>query len=365
LIIGGSGDRGVVAACSYESRYFGVYSGMPMRLARQLCPDAIIISGDMDAYSKYSRSVTEIIAESSPVFEKSSIDEFYIDVTGMDRFFGCYKWGSWLRKRIIHESGLPISMGLSINKLVSKVATGESKPNGQRHILEGHEKTFLDPLPIRKIPMVGEKTGQFLIEMGIRTVHTLRLMPIEMLQAAFGKNGTELWKRANGIDHSPVIPHSEQKSISTEMTFESDTIDVKMMKSVITAMVEKIAFQLRKEQKLTSCIAVKIRYSNFENVSMQRKIAYTSSDKTLIYQALELFEKLYTKRLLIRLVGVRFSGLVHGNYQITLFDDTIGDINLHSAMDRMKVKYGPKSVIRAVTLDTSNRIRMNQNLFKG
>ena len=365
LIIGGSGDRGVVAACSYESRYFGVYSGMPMRLARQLCPDAIIISGDMDAYSKYSRSITEIIAESSPLFEKSSIDEFYIDATGMDRFFGCYKWGSWLRKRIIHESGLPISMGLSINKLVSKVATGESKPNGQRHILEGHEKTFLDPLPIRKIPMVGEKTGQFLMEMGIKTVHTLRLMPIEMLQAAFGKNGTELWKRANGIDHSPVIPHSEQKSISTEMTFESDTIDVKMMKSVITAMVEKIAFQLRKEQKLTSCIAVKIRYSNFENVSMQRKIAYTSSDKTLIYQALELFDKLYTKRLLIRLVGVRFSGLVHGNYQITLFDDTIGDINLHSAMDRMKVKYGPRSVIRAVTLDTSNRIRMNQNLFKG
>jgi DNA polymerase-4 len=213
--------------------------------------------------------------------------------------------------------------------------------------------------------MVGEKTGQFLMEMGIKTVHTLRLMPIEMLQAAFGKNGTELWKRANGIDHSPVVPHSEQKSISTEMTFESDTIDVKMMKSVITAMVEKIAFQLRKEQKLTSCIAVKIRYSNFENVSMQRKIAYTSSDRTLIHQALELFDRLYTKRLLIRLVGVRFSGLVHGNYQITLFDDTISDINLHSAMDRMKVKYGPKSVIRAVTLDTSNRIRMNQNLFKG
>jgi len=365
LIIGGSGDRGVVAACSYESRHFGVYSGMPMRLARQLCPDAIIISGDMDAYSKYSRSITEIIAESSPLFEKSSIDEFYIDVTGMDRFFGCYKWGSWLRKKIIHESGLPISMGLSINKLVSKVATGESKPNGQRHILEGHEKIFLDPLPIRKLPMVGEKTGQFLMEMGISTVHTLRLMPIEMLQAAFGKNGTELWKRANGIDHSPVVPHSEQKSISTEMTFESDTIDVKMMKSVITAMVEKIAFLLRKEQKLTSCIAVKIRYSNFENVSMQRKIAYTSSDKTLIHQALELFDKLYAKRLLIRLVGVRFSGLVHGNYQINLFDDTISDINLHSAMDRMKVKYGPKSVIRAVTLDTSNRIRMNQNLFKG
>lgn len=365
LIIGGTGDRGVVASCSYEARHFGVHSAMPMRLARQLCPDAIVISGDMDAYSKYSRLITEIIADTSPLFEKSSIDEFYIDVTGMDRFFGCFQWGSWLRKKIITESGLPISMGLSINKLVSKVATGESKPNGQRHILEGHEKKFLDPLPIRKIPMVGEKTGQFLMDMGIHTVRTLRLMPIEMLQAAFGKNGTGLWKRANGIDHSPVVPYSERKSISTEMTFESDSIDVKMMKSIMTAMVEKITFQLRKEQKLTSCIAVKIRYSNFENVSIQRKIAYTSSDKTLISQALELFDKLYTKRLLIRLIGVRLSGLVYGNYQINLFEDTIEDIRLHTAMDRMKVKYGAKAVIRAVTLDASHRVRINQNLFKG
>ena len=172
-------------------------------------------------------------------------------------------------------------------------------------------------------------------------------------------------KRANGIDHSPVVPHSERKSISTEMTFESDSIDVKMMKSIMTAMVEKITFQLRKEQKLTSCIAVKIRYSNFENTSMQRRIAYTSSDKTLIIQALELFDKLYTKRLLIRLIGVRLSGLVHGNYQINLFDDTIEDIRLHTAMDRMKVKYGAKAIIRAVTLDASHRVRINQNLFKG
>lgn len=365
LIIGGTGDRGVVASCSYESRKFGVHSAMPMRLALQLCPDAIVISGDMDAYSKYSHMITEIIGVEAPLFEKASIDEFYIDVTGMDRFFGCYEWGSELRKKIISESGLPLSMGLSINKLVSKVATSESKPNGQRQILRGHETAFLDPLPIRKIPMIGEKTGQFLMDMGIRQVHTLRMMPMEMLQAAFGKNGTTLWKRANGIDETPVVPYSERKSISTEMTFETDSIDVRMMKSVITAMVEKIAFQLRKEQKLTSCIAVKIRYSNFENVSMQRQIPYTSSDKTLIRHALELFDKLYSRRLLIRLVGVRFSGLVHGHYQIDLFEDTEEDIRLHVAMDRMKIKYGPRAVIRAVTLDMGNRVRVNNNMFRG
>ncbi|HLF34110.1 MAG TPA: hypothetical protein VI583_07730, partial [Cyclobacteriaceae bacterium] len=213
--------------------------------------------------------------------------------------------------------------------------------------------------------MIGPKTGQFLIDMGIRFIRTLRLMPMEMMQAAFGKNGVMLWKRANGIDETPVIPYSERKSISTEMTFDTDTIDVKMLKSVITAMVEKVAYQLRQDQKLTSCIAVKIRYSNFENVSMQRQLPYTSSDKVLIDHALELFEKLYAKRLLIRLVGVRLSGLVHGSYQITLFDDTVEDIRLHEALDLMKNKYGPKAVIRAVTLDTSSRIRINNNLFKG
>ena len=365
LIIGGSSDRGVVASCSYEARRFGVHSAMPIRFARQLCPDAIIISGDMDAYSRYSGMITDIIREEAPLFEKASIDEFYIDATGMDRFFGCYQWGTGLRKKIIRESGLPISMGLSVNKLVSKVATDESKPNGQLQIQFGHEKEFLDPLPVQKLPMVGPKTSQFLIDMGIRTVRTLRCMPREVMEAAFGKNGTALWKRANGIDESPVVPYSERKSISTEMTFDSDTIDVKMLKSVLTAMVEKITYQLRRERKLTSCVGVKIRYSNFENASMQHRIPYTSSDKILIGHAMELFDKLYSKRLLIRLVGVTLSSLVPGNYQINLFDDTVEDIRLHEALDRMKIKYGARAVIRAVTLDTTSRIRVNNNLFKG
>ena len=365
LIIGGSSDRGVVASCSYEARRFGIHSAMPIKFARQLCPDAIIISGDMDAYSRYSRMITDIIAQSAPLFEKASIDEFYIDVTGMDRFFGCYQWGTELRRKITRESGLPLSMGLSVNKLVSKVATDESKPNGQKQVLYGHEKEFLDPLPVQKLPMIGPKTGQFLIDMGIKIIRTLRLMPPEVMQAAFGKNGVMLWKRANGIDETPVIPYSERKSISTEMTFDADTIDVNMLKSVITAMVEKVAYQLRQDKKLTSCIAVKIRYSNFETVSMQHQLPYTSSDKVLIRHAQELFDKLYAKRLLIRLVGVRLSGLVHGNYQINLFDDTVEDIRLHEALDRMKIKYGPRAVIRAVTLETSSRLRINNNLFKG
>lgn len=365
LIIGGKSDRGVVAACSYEARLFGVHSAMPMKLALQLCPDAVVISGDVDAYSIHSKIVTEIIREQAPLFEKSSIDEFYLDLTGMDRFFGCYKWSTELRQKIIKETHLPISMGLSINKLVSKVATGESKPNGQRQVERGFEGDFLAPLSIRKIPMIGKKTADFFYEMGITKVKTLREMPVGMLVATFGKNGQIIWNKAHGIDNSPVVPYVERKSISTESTFETDSIDVKKMKSILTAMVEKLAFKLRSEKKLCACISVKIRYSDFETTSKQLHIPHTSSDKVLIDKALGLFDKLYTRRVLIRLIGIRLSKLAHGNYQISLFDDTQEEINLFEATDRIKTKYGAGALMRASTLDAGSRLRYDFNSFSG
>ncbi len=365
LIIGGKSDRGVVAACSYETRRFGVHSAMPMKLALQLCPDAIVISGDAEAYGRFSSMVTEIIRERAPLFEKSSIDEFYLDLTGMDRFFGCYKWSTELRSKIMKETHLPISMGLSVNKLVSKVATGECKPNGQKQIERGLEQDFLAPLSIRKIPMIGKKTADFFYEMGITKVKTLRDMPVRMLEATFGKNGRIIWNKAHGIDNTPVVPYVERKSMSTESTFESDSIDVKRMKSILTAMVEKLAFQLRSEQKLCSCIAVKIRYSDFETTSKQIHVPYTSSDKVLIKNVLELFDKLYNRRVLVRLIGVRFSKLAHGNYQINLFEDTQEEISLFEAMDKMKLKYGAGALMRASTLDTGSRYHYTFNSFSG
>jgi len=365
LIVGGRSGRGVVAACSYEARRFGIHSAMPMRLALQLCPDALVISGDMEAYTRFSKIVTEIISNQAPLFEKSSIDEFYLDLTGMDRYFGSYKWAAELRQKIIDETHLPISMGLSINKLVSKVATNEVKPNGQYHVPRGEEENFLAPMPIRKIPMIGKKTAEFLYEMGITHVKTLREMPVEMLEAAFGKSGRILWNKAHGIDESPVISYHEQKSMSTETTFETDTININMIRSILTAMAEKLAFKLRGEHKLTSCLSVKIRYTDFETVSKQIHIPYTCSDKILIDHALELFDKLYTRRILIRLVGVRLSKLVNGNYQISLFDDTEEEIRLFAAMDRIKTKYGSGSLMRASTLSVGNRIRQDHKIFTG
>jgi DNA polymerase-4 len=365
LIVGGQSRRGVVAACSYEARHFGVHSAMPMHLALQLCPDAKVISGDMEAYSLHSHLVTEIIADSAPMFEKASIDEFYIDASGMDKFLGAFKWALELRKRIIKESGLPISMAMSVNKTVSKIATGEFKPDAKKLIPAGTEKDFLSPLAVEKIPGIGNQTASFLHDMGVRTIATLRDMPLKFLISAFGKNGISLWSKANGIDHALVVPYSEQKSISTESTFGEDTIDVKRLKSILIAMVEKVAFQLREQKKLTSCVTVKIRYSNFDTETKQIHVPYTSSDHILLCTVLELFDKLYNRRMLIRLVGVRLSNLVHGNQQISLFDDTEEDINLYEAMDFIKHKHGVEKLVRATTMGVSSRVRMEMNMFNG
>jgi DNA polymerase-4 len=365
LIIGGSSRRGVVAACSYESRKFGVHSAMPMYLALQLCPDAKVISGDMEAYSNASHDITEMISENAPSFEKASIDEFYIDASGMDKYFGAFKWAVEMRRKIIKETKLPISLGMSVNKLVSKVATGEFKPNAEKQILPGAEKDFLAPLAVEKIPMIGKQTSSFLYDMGVRTVQTLRDMPVQFLMSAFGKNGRAIWNKAHGIDDTPVVPYSEQKSISTESTFDSDTIDVNRLKSILIAMVEKVAFNLREQKKLTSCVTVKIRYANFDTETKQIHIPYTASDHILIHTVHELFNKLYNRRMLIRLVGVRLSNLVHGNYQISLFDDTAEDINLYQAIDFIKHKHGVEKLMRANTIEVNNRVRMEMNMFNG
>jgi len=341
ILVGGIGDRGVVAACSYETRSFGVHSGMPMKMARNLCPEATVIRGEGGVYSQHSKEVTEIIREAVPVFEKASIDEFYADLSGMDRFQGSsYKMAQELRKRIKKEAGLPISFGLSANKLVSKVATGTAKPDNERKIEFGTEKSFLAPMLVKKIPMVGEKTNQILYNLGIKHVKTIQEMPVEMMAKVLGKNGVVLWNRANGIDETPIIPFHERKSISNERTFGKDTGDVKRMREMIRAMAENLAYQLRNGEKLTSCISVKIRYSDFNTFSKQLKIPYTSADHLLIPQVEKLFEQLHNRRMMVRLVGVTFSDLAGGNYQINIFDDSEEKLNLYQAMDFLRNRYG-------------------------
>jgi DNA polymerase-4 len=350
VIIGGTSGRSVVASCSYEARKYGVHSAMPMKMALMLCSDAIVIKGDIEVYSKYSKMVTDIIAEKAPVYEKVSIDEHYIDITGMDRFFGCLKWTKELRQSILKNTGLPISFGLSVNKTVSKIATGEAKPNGEKEVPATLVKPFLYPLPIKKIPMIGDRTYHLLRSMGIATIGTLSMIPPEMIEKVLGRNGIEIWKKANGIDTAPVKPYSERKSISTETTFDEDTTDIKKLNDILVGMVERTAFDLRRRQRLTSCVTVKIRYSNFDTHTLQKRIPYTSFDHKLIEVARELFLKLYQRRMLIRLIGIKLSHLIQGTPQLDLFEDTPSTVNLYRAVDMLRNRYGKRSVIRAIGL---------------
>ncbi|MEO7313442.1 MAG: DNA polymerase IV [Chitinophagaceae bacterium] len=350
VVVGGHSDRAVVAACSYETRKYGVHSAMPMKQALRLCPEAIVVKGSMADYSRYSRMVTDIINQKMPLVEKASIDEFYADLTGMDKFFGCYQYTKELKQQIIAETGLPVSFALASNKLISKIATNEAKPNGEIEILSGTEKTYLAPMVIEKMPMVGERTKHSLQNIGIYTIGQMADTPIALLQKLLGKTGVSLWQKANGIDSGVVTPDHEQKSISSENTFEKDTIDQAFLLHETVRLVEKICYELRADKKFAGCLTIKIRYENFETVSKQTVIDFTSSDHIVIPQAKSLFQQLCTIGRPVRLIGVRFSRLINENYQLNLFRKDDATPSLYHAIDAVKQKFGAKMVQRAVSL---------------
>lgn len=344
VIIGSLSDRGVVTSCSYEARKFGVHSAMPARLARRLCPHGIWIRGSMDEYTKASHEITEIIQGEVPLLEKASIDEHYIDMTGMDKHYGTLKCAREIRAKVIKETGLPISFGLSVNKTVSKMATTECKPNGELSVEKGFVQPFLNPLSIRKIPGLGEKTFIKLSDMGIKKIHTLAQVRPEYLMSILGKNGVWLLQKAKGIDESPVIPYHEQKTIGTQCTFKQDSFDVETINHLLISMVMDLAFELRRKKRQAACITVTVRYSTFEEVTRQARIPYTALDGLLIKKTKELFKQIYQKRLLIRLVGVRLSNLVSGFEQIDLYSESEEQYSLCQAMDKMRRRFGPDSI---------------------
>ncbi len=347
LIVGGNSDRGVVAACSYEARKFGIHSAMPISTAKRLCPQATIIPGTRGQYSKYSRIVTEIISSRVPLMEKASIDEFYVDLRGMDRFFKPFEYIKQLREDIIRETGLPISFGMASNKMVAKIATDEAKPNGYLQVASGMEQAFLAPMKVNKIPGVGEQTYKSLLEMNINTIGDLSMQPVALLEKKFGKWGAELHKKSLGQHDGEVIPYHEAKSISSESTYEKDLIDETQMLSEIVRLTEKIGYELRQENKLAGVIAVKIRYPDFETTSRQASITYTCYDDELIVQAKELFHKLYRKGMPVRLLGVRLSELTNEAIQTNLFDNIGRKTELYKAIDEVKNRFGKNSIRKA------------------
>ena len=347
LIVGGSSGRGVVTSCSYEARHFGIHAGMPMTIALRRCPTAKVVKGDYEDYEKHSEIVTEIIAEEGPVFEKASIDEFYVDISGMDRYIGCLQWSKELWHRIRKETGLPLSAGLATNKLVSKVRAGEAKPNGSGWVETGQERSFLAPLPVRKIPSIGRETARKLSLLGIRKTGTLSQVPVELLEREFGKPGREIHRRANGIDHRPVVPYTERKSFSTETTFQTDTIDVEFLRRKLRDMTMKLAFDMRAAGKLTAGVTVKIRYTDFNTYTRSQRIKFTAHDQQLLPIADQLFQQLFTRRQCIRLIGIRFDRLAEGHTQLDLFADTQEDSRLMQALDRVRRRFGAGAVGKA------------------
>ncbi|MES2064891.1 MAG: DNA polymerase IV [Bacteroidota bacterium] len=355
VIIGGSADRGVVASCSYEARKFGVHSAMPTRQALKLCPHAIVIHGTHGRYSDASREVTQIIHNMVPLYQKSSVDEFYIDLSGMERFHDPYQLACELRQKVIRETGLPISFGMASGKTIAKMATNQAKPNGQLWIKHGQEKAFLAPLNIGKIPGLGESTCQKLYQYGIEKIGDLQRVNLKFLEAVFGKMGSYIYNKANGIDDSEIIPHSDRKSISTEHTFESDVKDMRTLENILVSMTEELAGKLRRENKVSSCLAIKIRYANFETHTQQQKIALTAAEHILIPGVKNLLKSAWNQHRPIRLIGVRLSNLCTGSYQINLFEDNEERIKLYQAMDNINFRFGDKTVCRAAGMEIGAR----------
>ncbi len=346
VIVGGK-ERGVVAACSYEARAFGIHSAMPSRKAQQLCPQAIFVKGKYSEYSRYSRWVTEIIASKAPLFEKASVDEFYLDLTGMDKFFDPLQWTIDLRQHIIKETGLPISFGLAANKLLAKIATNKAKPNGYLQIPFGKEKEFLSPLSASEIPGVGEQTKLILQAMGIFSINDIYKAGEKMLEEKLGKWGTDLWQKSQGIHHGEVSPFHEAKSISSENTFDENKSDLVFLQAELVRLTEKICFELRQDGKVAGCVAVKIRYPDFETCSKQTTISYTSADDEIIPIVKNLFLQLRKKGTAVRLLGVRLSDLTNDAVQTNLFSDAERKADLYKAIDGVKNRFGKVIVKRA------------------
>jgi len=355
VIIGGNAQRGIVASCSYEARKFGVHSGMSSRDAFKLCPDAISVRGNHERYSDYSRRVTKIIEEMVPLYQKASVDEFYIDLTGTDRYYDPYQLATQVRERIIKETKLPISFGLASGKTIAKMATNRAKPNGQLFVPHGSETAFLAPLPIRAIPGMGESTCKKLYDYGIEKIGELQKVELRFLETVFGKNGIWIYEKARGVDYGEIIPHSDRKSISTETTFNANVSDRRKLETTLVSMTEELSSKLRRENKLASCLAIKIRYANFETHTQQEKIPFTAAEHILIPGVKNLLTKAWEQNRPIRLIGVRLSQLTTGSYQINLFEDNETQINLYQAMDKINFKFGDKTVCRAAGMEVGTR----------
>lgn len=323
VIVGGRPDqRGIVTTASYEARKFGVHSAMPLRTAAKLCPHAIFLDGHHAKYSEWSDRVAKILAEFSPVVEMVSIDEAYLDLAGTERLYGPpLAAADKLLRTITKLTGLPCSAGLASTRLVAKVASDQCKPRGLLWIPAGQEARFLAPLPVRKIPGIGEVTERALRALGIEYVHQLAEHSQEKLEKVFGQWGTSLYRKARGRDSYEFVVDGEAKSISHNHTFNEDTSEVEQLEAMLSHLSQKACKRLRESGFSARTLTLTIRYTGFDTYTRSKtpsKPIQFDPDAYAIFVSL-LREHRDTRRK-VRLLGVAFSGLTHGEEQLDLLD---------------------------------------------
>jgi len=345
VIVGGDPDgRGVVSAASYEARKYGINSAMPLARARRLCPHAIFLRGRYGIYGSYSDRVFNILSKYTPDIERTSIDEGYLDMTGFERLHAAIiSIAHQMKSEIKFRTGLNASFGISSNKLVSKVASDCAKPNGVLLIRPGYEKTFFAPLRIERLPGVGRAMHEKLRSFGVRTIGDLAGIDKDILVNTFGKWGLDLHRGANGISNSPVKDREPVKSISREKTFDEDTLNMKLIDATLFHLVEKVARALRAENLQAKCITLKLRYSDFKTMTRSLTLKEpTDMDKVIYENIKRLFEKAYTRRGRIRLLGAGVSNFTTATWQPGLFegprDQKLKDY--YRSIDKIRDRYG-------------------------
>ena len=355
VVVGGRpGGRGVVAAASYEARAFGLHSAMPLKTASRLCPQAIFIEGSFPRYRDASQKFMAILAEYSPFLEPVGLDEAYLDVTGFESIHGSiHEMAVNIKQRIKEELGLCASVGIASGKVVAKVASELSKPDGLLEVAWGEERAFLAPLPIARLPGVGKKAEQLLTRLGVNTIGKLSVTPVDALKSHFGASGEVLYRSANGIDHRKVEPPGAAKSISRETTFAKDTRNRSFLRATLRYLGERVGADLRRQSKQARCITLKLRYADFTTITRSHTLPQaTDGDQTIFNTGVKLLEKaLSVEKQPVRLIGIGVSNLVDSGGQLATLDSSAQrQIKLNKTIDRIRNKYGFTAIQTGQTL---------------
>ena len=366
VVVGGKpGSRGVVAAASYEARAFGLHSAMPLATAARLCPQAIFIQGSFPRYRQASQGFMAVLADFSPFLEPLGLDEAYLDVTGFESIHGSiHQMAIAIKRRIKDELGLCASVGIASGKVVAKVASDLSKPDGLLEVAGGEERSFLAPLAVSKLPGIGKKTERILAGLGISTIGELSVMPLSVLKSHFGASGEGLHRSANGIDDRKVEPPGAAKSISRETTFDKDTRNHSFLKATLRYLSERVGADLRGRGKQTRCVTMKLRYADFTTITRSHTLPQTTdSDQTIFDTGLKLLNRaLSLQKQPVRLIGIGVSNLVEPGRQLEMLDSSARRLEqLNKTIDRIRNKYGFTAIQTGRTLRLKDLFPENED----